>query len=256
MGLGNYLPPAISRTLVPRIPRRWQRFTSAASWAKAEAASAGYRSAPVALPATRVPHAHSLAGNQSALVAAFGVALTARESRDEPVRVVDFGGYEGKHADLIQDLFPQHSFDWVVVDLPSVVEVMSDRSRPGLTFLSDSAAALKTGPDFILASASLNYIADPTDMLRTMCANASFVVLTRLPLWPINHHAPAIQHTQRRPVKISYPTWFFSERVFMSEIPLGSDILLDFECPDDRAGFAGHYSTYRGLVIATNRGRA
>ena len=256
MGLGNYLPPEISRTLVPRLPRRWQRFTSAATWAQAEAASAGYVSVPV-LPATIKPvPMQALTGNQTALVAAFGVALAAREPRDGPVSVVDFGGYNGKHADLIQHLFPELSFDWVVVDLPGVVEVMAVRSRPGLAFVSDPSASLQARPDVILASASINYIANPTDMLRIMCAHGSCVVLTRLPLWPIDRHTPAVQHTQRRPVDISYPTWFFSEHVFMSEIPLGSKVLLDFVCPDDRAGFAGHYSTYRGLVIANNRERA
>ncbi|MEI8261964.1 MAG: hypothetical protein WCG77_10745 [Actinomycetes bacterium] len=256
MGLGNYLPPEISRKVVPRLPRRWQRFTSAPTWAEAEATSVGYVSAPVALPSTKALPTQPLAGNQTALVAAFGVALAAREPRSGPVSVVDFGGYDGKHADLIQHLLPQLAFDWVVVDLPSVVEVMSARSRPGLAFVSDPSAALEAGPDVILASASLNYIANPTDMLRVMCAHGSFVVLTRLPLWPIERHTAAVQHTQRRPVDISYPTWFFSEQMFMSEIPLESEVLFDFVCPDDRAGFAGHYSTYRGLVIATNRGRA
>ena len=256
MGLGNYLPPELSRKVVPRLPRRWQRFTSAPTWAQAEAESVGYVSAPVSLPTTTALPKQALAGNQTALVAAFGVALAAREPRGGPVTVVDFGGYDGKHADLIQHLFPQLSFDWVVVDLPGVVEVMSVRSRPGLTFVSDPSAALEAGPDVILASASLNYIADPADMLRMMCANGSFVVLTRLPLWPIERHTAAVQHTQRRPVDISYPTWFFSEPVFMAQIPTGLDILFDFVCPDDRAGFAGHYSTYRGLVIATNRTKA
>jgi putative methyltransferase (TIGR04325 family) len=255
VGLGNYLPPEISRTLVPRLPRRWQRFTSASTWAEAEAASVGYVSVPVSSAKNRAVPNQALKGNQTALVAAFGVALAALEPRDGPVSVVDFGGYDGKHADLIQHLFPGLSFEWIVVDLPGVVEVMSVRSRPGLGFVSDLSTALEAGPDVILASASINYIADPTDVLTLMCANSSCVVLTRLPLWPINRHTAAVQHTQRRPVDISYPTWFFSEQVFLSEIPFGSKVLLDFVCPDDRAGFAGHYSTYRGLVIANNRER-
>ncbi len=256
MGLGNYLPPAISRALVPRLPRRWQRFTSATTWAEAEAASVGYVAVPASTATGEALSTQALTGNQTALVAAFGVALSAREPRDGPISVVDFGGYDGKHADLIQHLFPELTFEWIVVDLPGVVEVMSVRRRPGLAFVSDPSAALEPGPDVILASASINYIADPMDMLRMMCSHASVVVLSRLPLWPIDRHTPAIQHTQRRPVDISYPTWFFSEHVFMSEIPSGSDVLLDFVCPDDRAGFAGHYSTYRGLVIVSNRGRA
>ncbi len=255
MGLGNYLPVEISRTVVPRLPQRWQRFTPSRSWADAEAESIGYSEAPVSPSASGHLRKQPLAGNQMALVAAFGVALAAREPRGGPVSVVDFGGYDGKHADLIQRLFPQLSFDWVVVDLPGVVEVMSARSRPGLAFVSDPSAALEAGPDVILASASLNYIANPTDMLRMMCANGSFVVLTRLPPWPIHRHSAAVQHTQRRPVEISYPTWFFSEVEFLAEVNMSSKVLLDFVCPDDRAAFAGHYSTYRGLVLATDRTR-
>ena len=252
MGLGNYLPPEVSRQIVPRLPRRWQRFTAAATWANAEAQSIGYSNVPSAPLATTSRSGQSLAGNQTAMVAAFGVALAALDPSSEPVRVVDFGGYDGKHADLIEPLFPGLSFEWVVVDLPPVVEAMSGLSRPGLEFVSDLSVAVEARADVFLASASLNYIPDPTAMLGTMCANAAFVVLTRLPLWPIESHTAAVQHTQRRPVEVSYPTWFFSETRFMAELPAGSEILLDFVCPDDRAGFAGHYSTYRGLVIATD----
>ena len=185
------------------------------------------------------------------MIAAFGVVLGTRNWSGQPVRVVDFGGYNGKHADLIQSLLPKLSFEWIVVDLPSVVGVMSDRSRHGLQFMSDLSVALESKADVVLASASLNYVPNPTSMLGTMCANSSYVVLTRLPLWPIESHAAAVQHAQRRPVEISYPTWFFSEARFMTELPTGSQVMFDFVCPTDRAGFAGHYLTYRGLVIAT-----
>lgn len=250
--LGSHLPPELSRRIVPHLPRRWQRFTYAPTWADAQAMSIGYAEVAVT-PPPATPHPRQpLAGNQLAMVGAFGVALSARHPSVLPIRVVDFGGYDAKHAALIQQFFPGLSFEWVVVDLPPVVESMSDLKRPGLEFTSDLSVALDARVDVFLASASLNYIPDPTAMLDTMCEHAPFVVLARLPLWPIQSHTAAVQHARRRPIEVSYPTWFFSERRFVAELPAKSEILLDFVCPDDRAAFAGHYATYRGLVIATD----
>ena len=252
LGLGSYLPLELSRRIVPHLPRRWQRFTYAPTWADAQATSIGYAEVPITRPPSATFPTRLLGGNEMAMVGAFGVALGARTPSGSPVRVVDFGGYDGKHADLIQPLFPDLSFEWIVVDLPLVVETMTERTRPGLQFTSVLSNALEAKADVFLASASLNYVPDPMTMLGAMCAHASFVVLTRLPLWPIGRHMAAVQHTQWRPVEVSYPTWFFSETQFKAALPTGSHIVLDFVCPDDRASFAGHYSTYRGLVIATD----
>jgi len=253
VGLGNFLPVGISRTVVPRLPQRWQRFAPTSSWTEAEAGSVGY-SGVLTLPSTSgYPRQQTLAGNRLAMVAAFGVALAALDMSGEPIRVMDFGGYDGKHADLIEEVFPKLAFDWVVVDIPRVTDAMSERTRPGLRFSSDLEEALAVTTDIALASGSLNYIPNPGEMLRRMCAGSSFVVLTRLPLWPIHHHSAAVQHTQRRPVEISYPTWFFSEVEFLAEVNRNAEVLLDFDCPDDRAAFAGHYSTYRGVVLGAGR---
>lgn len=249
MGLGSYVPPEISRWIVPRVPRRWQRFTSATTWAEAEAESMGYVQVPVGGQPVTTPVPPPLEGNQIAIAAAFGVALGAHRVLNEPVRVVDFGGHDGKHADLIESIFPGVSFDWIVVDLPPVVDAMASRRRPGLTFEWDLSRALESKTDIVLASASLNYVPAPMNVLDAMCVSASFVVLARLPLWPIKEHAAAVQRTQRRPQEISYPTWFFSERDFLAHLPKESRVLMDFVCPDDRAAFAGQYVAYRGLVI-------
>ena len=251
VGLGNYVPVEISRMIVPRLPQLWQRFTPSRSWTDAEVGSIGYSEVPVSPTPSGHLHQQPLVGNQIAMVAAFGVALTALETPVGPIKVVDFGGYDGKHADLIGSLFPKLTFDWVVVDFPRVVKAMSQRSRPGLRFVSDLVEALASKPDITLASGSLNYVSNPGEVLQSMCARSSLVVLTRLPLWPIQHQTAAIQHTRRRPVEISYPTWFFSEAEFIAEVNRSAEVLLDFDCPDDRAAFAGHYSTYRGLVLAT-----
>ena len=249
MRLANRLPLPISRRVIPRIPRRWQRFTSALTWAEAEAASIGYSEVPVADHLPQLAPNQRLTGNEAALTAAFKVALGGLHSGGEPVRVVDFGGNDGRHAHLMQGFFEEVSFDWVVVDLPAVVEAMSIRKRPGLDFESELAPVLDDEVDIVLASASLNYVPQPRETIDALCGSASQVVLARLPLWPIREHAAAVQHVQRRPNEISYPTWFFSEGEFLANLPAGSQVLMDFDCPDDRAAFAGYYLNYRGLVI-------
>jgi putative methyltransferase (TIGR04325 family) len=254
VGLGNYLPLEIAQHVLPKLPRQFQRFAAASSWVDAEKQSIGYSSIGIgALKSANTPKS-PFTGNETALIAAIGVALSARASSSEPVKVLDFGGYDGKHAELIKQSFSEVIFDWVVVDVPIVVEAMANRNRSGLTFNSDLDAALSGQVDVVIASASLNYVPHPQDTLRKLCQKNSFVVITRMPLWPIQEHQPAVQRAQRWPlVEKSYPTWFFSERQFMAEIPKDAKILFDFICPDDRASFAGHYSTYRGLVLAMEK---
>lgn len=252
MGLGGHLPFELSRRVIPRLPQHLQRFTPAESWAAAEASSIGYSRLPVA-PRTRAHETTSLlTGNRASLVAAFGVALSSIPNSNKPIRVVDFGGYDGKHADLIMAAFPRLKFDWTVVDLPSVVESMSRWRNSEMKFTTDLDSALSEAADVILASASLQYVHDPQAVMETFCHRSAAVILSRLPLWPISEHCVAVQHSERRPSKVSYPAWFFSEKLFISELPAGSEIVLDLICPDDRAAFTGLYLKYRCLVIETD----
>jgi putative methyltransferase (TIGR04325 family) len=252
MGLGGFLPPRIARRIVPLLPARFQRFTRAASWEVAEMCSIGYAELPVRMPTSSSLSPRHLSDNEIALVDVFRVVVNARASSSGPIRVVDLGGFDGKHAELVQLSFPGTAFEWVVVDLPAVVAEMTPRQRPGLEFTADLEVALNGGVDVCLASASLNYVPNPDEMLRMMCEAARHVLLVRIPLWPITRHTPAIQRVQRRPIEVSYPTWFFSQVQFLAELNDKARILLNFECPHDRAYFDGHYSTYRGLLLETN----
>lgn len=252
MGLGSHLPLEVARVVVPRLPRRLQRFVPADSWDAAQRESVGYAALPVSVPHTPVPvpTRQLLEGNRLATVAAFGVAISALGRQAGPLRVLDFGGFDGAHADLITAAFPSVPFDWTVVDLPAVAETMRVRARPGLVFTSSLTEALGSGVDIAYASASINYLAEPVGILDQLLKQSAATVLTRLPLWPISDNRVAVQRAQRRPVEISYPTWFFSEAWFLAYVEARSKLLLDFGCPDDRGSFAGHYAQYRGLVLA------
>lgn len=190
-------------------------------------------------------------GNALAAIAAFGAALASLGSSSAPIRVLDFGGFDGRYEALMSATFPDLSFSWTVVELPSVVTAFSTHV-PSIDFSSDLDACLAGRPHIFFASASLNYIPDPDEVLSRALTTCSTAILTRVPLWPLVEHRVAVQRTQRKP-EVSYPTWFFSEDRFLAELENLADVVLEFECPDDRAAFNGHYSTYRGLVARCRR---
>jgi len=228
-----------------------QRFSKSTSWEAATDASLGYDKIQIK-PSQPVKSRGPLSGNQLGVVAAFGSALVHLGITHRSVRVVDFGGAEGRHAHLVAAAFPQTGFDWTVVELSDVVESMKDLEHPGLSFTDDLDQALKAPPDIVFASGALNYVPEPVHLLNKMLNGSRVTVLSRLPLWPITEHQVAVQRPQRRPIEVSYPTWFFSEGRLISHMEPSKEILLDFLCPNDRAFFAGHYRVYRGLVL-TNR---
>lgn len=249
MGVSRRIPTEFSRVFVPRLPLRLQRFQPAQTWLQAESASVGYANLAAPELSSRGESVSPLFGNDVSALASFGVALNALRGTSGPVRVVDFGGYDGKHHAMMASHFATVDFSWTVVELPQVVNKFDNHRAPGLSFTSELNDALCGGADIVLASASLNYVPDPLVRLTTMLSSSQVVVLSRLPLWPIPEHHVAIQRAQRKP-EISYPTWFFSEVQFLSELGKSTEVLLDVEFPDDRASFKSHYSTYRGLVLA------
>jgi putative methyltransferase (TIGR04325 family) len=257
MGIGQFLPEPLAARIVPLMPESMQRFNPAASWACAVSASRGYDMAPVIdLHQDRMPKGVRIGPTDLINVAAFGSALHKISRLREKVRVVDFGGYLGLHRVAIATAFPTLELEWTVVELPRVVEVMKNKPSEGPLFTSDLEMALSEGVDFVLASASLNYVHTPIDVLQQFISHSQFVFLNRLPLWPVEEHQVAVQRAQRRPVEISYPTWFFSRKTFLSGLPFSCDIRMEIEVSSDRAFFAGHYGTYSGLLIESGSDRA
>jgi len=252
VGLGDSLPYEVARWVVPRLPSTMQRFTESASWANAVEASVGYDRVVVGNRNESAVRLAPISGNDLSVAAAFGIALAHVGHVGRAVRVVDFGGADGRHLALLETVFPGQAFDWTVVELPDVVESMKGRSRPGLAFSTDLEVSLAESADIVFASGALNYVPEPMGLLDRLMDSSSVVILSRLPLWPIPAHRVAVQRPQRKPVEISYPTWFFSEPLFLQDVSSSARVLFDFISPDDRGYFAGHYGRYRGLVLSGN----
>lgn len=257
VGIAAYVPPTLAAKLIPLMPDRMQRFRAAPSWAAAESATQGYGSAfrrthglepgTGSLPQTSQ---RALGGREVQMIAAFGVVMGQRVAH-RTLRVVDLGGAEGIYRGVVALAFPEVDLDWTVVELPEVVAAYERSGHDRLHFTSSLAAALDAPVDVVLASASLNYVAEPAKTLARAASRARHVIATRLPLWPLPVHRPAMQRVGRGSNTVGYPTWFFSRNQFLNEVDALGSMQLLFEVPQDRAYFAGHYGTYHGLVFRT-----
>ena len=183
------------------------------------------------------------------VIEAFRTALREIDA-NQVVRVLDVGGFDGAYSEVIRNQFPKVEFDWTVVELPVVVNhfaAINDR----IFYSTDLQQSLQARPHVVFASAVINYLPNPHEILESFFNSTQVVILNRLPLWQIPQDQTAIQTAQRKPFLIQYPTWFFSETQFLNRLKSNVDVLSDFEVAQDRAYFADHYGTYRGLVLCT-----
>lgn len=252
MEIRRWIPPAVVDLLGSALPGRFQRFEIAESWDAAERRCIGYEQSTLKDSDTR-QHLRDGTPTQPSsrdlqFIAATGICLEASRPGG-PVRVLDFGGASGHYHDVATSAFPTVSWEWTVVETPTMVRLAA-RDGAGISWTSDLDAMLGERWDFALASASLNYVPDPLQVLSGLCRVASHVFVTRLPLWPIDRHLPAVQRLSRAD-RGTYPTWFFSETVFLEQVREFGDIVLRFDVPEDTARVAGHRCSYTALVIRT-----
>ena len=228
------------------------RFRPVASWAAACARTRGYEAAVDEQPPTgdewdsQWPAATS---REVQLVAAIGVVLNLL-AKSESLRVLDFGGWSGQYSVGASRAFPGIRMDWTVVETPAAVRHFQEVEAPAWISWTTE---LREGAnyDLVLASASLNYVADPISTLNHLATLAPFIILTRLPLWPIPRHQPAVQVVDRRR-RTSYPTWFFAEDRFREQLDAIGEIALEWPVAEDTAYFEHHRCDYRGLVLRSS----
>jgi len=255
VAIKRWIPPAVVDTLESALPRRLQRFEVVDSWDDAERRCLGYeqstlKDTEVLYPA-RTEKSYGPTSRDVQFIAALGICLEASQPGPR-VRVLDFGGALGHYYDTAASAFPTLAWEWVVVETPAMVQVSAgaDNGR-SISWTSDLDQALAETWDFVLASGSLNYVPDPIENLTRLCGRTPYTLITRLPLWPVEHHLPVVQRRSRRDRAGIYPTWVFSEADFLKEIRAIGDVVFRFDVPDDTARISGHRGTYSGLLIRT-----
>lgn len=250
--LTAWAPPAAVAGMRRMLPERLQRFEAASSWADAESRAMGYeavaRAGLIATPQRKEASLALLDGRELQLLACLGIVLAQRPS-DRPFSVVDVGGAHGYYRSVAAAAFPEVSLRWLVVETPTLVASAASRADDGLAWTTDLDAALSLRPDFVLASAVVNYLPQPLVTVRELARHSAWTLITRLPLWPVPTHQAAIQRLGRRAGAGSYPTWFFSEDQFVREVQELGSVAARFAVPEDAAYFAGRYLTYCGLLL-------
>lgn len=244
------------------IPEQFARFKKVESWQDAQEKSIGYQ-APSAYGnvgnffdafqkfSNRGVDAFSL--NELALIKALGIALrNIDQNRD--VKVIDFGGSLGNHYHLAKAVFPNTSFDWKIIETETLISELPGRSFGDLAFYSTLDSLEDDVCDIAIASATLNYVQFPIDVAARLNSMSQFLVLSRLPLWPISEHLCAIQEVKTKSQTQKFSTWFFSEERFREQMSDLGKVIYNFSCPDDHAYFEKHYLGYQGLVVQSTLG--
>jgi putative methyltransferase (TIGR04325 family) len=253
VAIKRWISPAVADGLGSILPDRFQRFEVVESWDDAERGCIGYEQSTLedggSGKASAGEETHRPTSRDLQFIAAVGICLEASRPGSH-VRVLDFGGAFGHYFHVATSAFPNVSWEWTVVETLTMV-TLAARTEVGqsIRWTSDLDSALDERWDFVLASGSLQYVPDPIRVLTKLGRMAPYVLLTRLPLWPIDHHLPAIQRLSRRDRAGAYPTWVFSEDVFLEEIGAIGEVVLRFDVPEDTARIAGHRGIYSGLLI-------
>lgn len=240
----------LSRHLLPALPQRLQRFEAADSWRNAATRMRGYEDVSIPLrPTSGVVAGAEPTTNE--LILMEGIARVHRHlGGPQHLRVVDIGGSRGDARAAAAAALPAVRLDWTVVELPAHVRQLQTEGRSDVTYTADLDMALRQRADVTLASALLNYVPHPHELIAILAERSSTSLLLRLPLWPIPRDRIAIQHLSRTDRGRGYPCWFFSDSEFRHVGVARAELLMDVASPDDRAYFAGHYGSYRALAVA------
>ena len=215
-------------------------------WESAVARTPGYGALDSSGPPTRPEMPLWMSARTQQVMAAFGSALDRCQGRDV-IRVLDVGGARGDYAGLIALSYPKRRFKWTVLETPETARRQKPFESDDLVWV-DSMDAVDPHVDIVLASAVIQFLEDPHQRLTELLARSDWLVLNRVPLWPIPDDAPAV-HRARVGGPVLYPCWMFAEHRFLATLRMTGEVVLRWHVPQDVAFFAGVRRPYQGLLV-------
>lgn len=169
-----------------------------------------------------------------------------------PPTIFDFGGNVGFHyytyAKYIQ--YPDH-LKWMVCEVPAIEKAgrkLAERlSSTHLSFVADFAEA--THYEIFLASGSLQYLQNFSDLLSQLPCNPNHLLINRLPLYDGESFV-----TLQNGGKVFYPQYVFNQANFIESLTkLGYKLIDIWEDAQDACMIPFHpeYSVhcYHGLYL-------
>ena len=143
-----------------------------------------------------------------------GRAIATR--RDQPVRVLDWGGGIGHYALLARQLYPEAAIRYTICELPPLADA-GRKLASDVVFAADGDEALKGSYDLFYASSSLQYVRDFYGLLQKITANGSrWVMICRMPFVDVANDFVVVQRPQRYGYDTEYTGWFLNRNKFVS----------------------------------------
>jgi putative methyltransferase (TIGR04325 family) len=185
----------------------------------------------------------------------FGYSLARAAHMKTSLSFLDWGGGIGHYAMMAQTLLPQVELDYHCKDLPLMAEY-GQRLLPTAHFYSDEAC-LTRSYDFVMASSSLHYSPEWSQLLRKLAlAAAEYLYITRL---PVVHNSGSFTFVQR-PYAYGYNTeycgWCLNRDEFVGHASK-ADLTLVREFVTGEAPFitnAPDQCEYRGYLFRRSHG--
>lgn len=143
-------------------------------------------------------------------------ALQAQTKGNRALRVLDFGGALGEHFLLVRQLLPELPFErWLVCETPLIVNAAAQLPQQSALQFCDTIpnplAATDTAFDLVIASGSLQFVADPAQTFADLAAlEAPYCYISRFPLWPGPNDVVARLDVPPHLFNASYPSWHLS----------------------------------------------
>lgn len=166
--------------------------------------------------------------------------------------IFDFGGNVGIHFYAYQRYidYPENT-DWIVCDLPEIIkagEALSQtRSALQLSFTSNIEQL--GAKDILIASGSIQYVKDLSELLKPIAIKPKHLLLNRLPLYDGEQFV-----TLQNGGKVFYPQYVFNKEEFIASLKsIGYELIDMWEDPLDSCIIPFYpkksIKTYHGLYF-------
>jgi len=180
----------------------------------------------------------------------FGYVLARAAHGRHRLAWLDWGGGLGHYAVLARALLPEVTLDYHCRDTAGIAA--AGRALQPDAFFHDDDSCFARDYDLVMASSSLQYREDWTDVLARLAGvTRGFLFVTRLPVVETAGSFVALQRAHRHGYRTSYLGWVLNRREFLARaaetgLMLDREFLID-ESPQIRR--APGPCRYRGFLF-------
>ncbi|MFZ5862536.1 MAG: methyltransferase, TIGR04325 family [Nitrospirota bacterium] len=265
----EWVPEGVFRLVGPYLGLRIRFAGSFPNWPSALAHSSGYDTPEIL---QRVKAATLRAATIEGAFERDGVVLDhavppfpllaalqrAAAVRGDGLNVLDFGGSLGSSYHQCRPFLTHlKGLKWIVVEQPEFVRCGKDVfENDVLKFTLSVDDAVRQGrPDVVLFSAVLQYLEQPTDLLRGVVDVApTMIVVDRTPVIDLPESRIAVQQVPPRLGKASYPLWLFNRDELLAPTLGRYRVLAEFDALDGVMSYGLRRVEFKGFMLDKTNG--